>query len=637
MESRPVARYARPRAVDLDNTLSSEEVRLVLVEPSEPGSDIECSLRTFGLDNIPAYTAISYAWGDRRDNVRILIDGRPRMVTTSLRDALIALRDSVHAIWVWADAISINQSDIQELSRQVQIMDKIYATAERVAVWLGPASASEKSGLAFESLLGVVENSKEEPFPALIGDLINSKPAVEAIVSLFERSYWKRLWVMQEVFYAQRIEIYCGTDKIGWDALMKTVDQFSTPHWKRRVDELYPPGGAASRFSKSHYSFAQILTTQGPKGLFDPRRRRFQTASVGNKESGLSGEALEPSLPKPLTVMRICRSKLAAQPQDKVLGALSLLPSNSFLREFQHTPKEAYTDIVATIILKTESLDIICEAIHYPFHQDTFDLPSWVPDWSHAPDTVSLAATQLAHRTAFQASKGTKWEYSPNLAPWPLRNELPITGITLGTIFERGMAVGTMGRLTNYLMAFLEWRHMLMDEHDGWDKSLRETFCKTLCLGDVPSTLDLGSGERQLDDGEWIDISFHLFAAFLQQRLSRLPLDEELYMYRDKEFDFEKNKARRIFQEYFGDRMMGRCFCLLQEGEGQTKMGMGTGYMGVGDLVVIAHGCSTPIILRPTGLEGKFQFIGDVYVDGYMDGEAIEDAAFGPVQNFVLC
>jgi hypothetical protein len=48
-----------------------------------------------------------------------------------------------------------------------------------------------------------------------------------------------------------------------------------------------------------------------------------------------------------------------------------------------------------------------------------------------------------------------------------------------------------------------------------------------------------------------------------------------------------------------------------------------------GDVVVILFGCSVPVVLRPTGngpdTSGEFQFVGEAYIHGRMDGEALEE------------
>ena len=40
---------------------------------------------------------------------------------------------------LWVDAVCVNQSDFKEQSTQVAMMLEIYARAEQVNIWLGPA------------------------------------------------------------------------------------------------------------------------------------------------------------------------------------------------------------------------------------------------------------------------------------------------------------------------------------------------------------------------------------------------------------------------------------------------------------------------------------------------------------------
>lgn len=76
-----------------------------------------------------------------------------------------------------------------------------------------------------------------------------------------------------------------------------------------------------------------------------------------------------------------------------------------------------------------------------------------------------------------------------------------------------------------------------------------------------------------------------------------------------------------FLQDHFGSRMMGRCFCLTSEGH----MGVGSGFMDPNDEVVVPLGCSTPVLLRPEGNRGEYRFVGDICVNGYMHGKAMDD------------
>src|SRR5262249_44408873 len=119
---------------------------------------------------------------------------------------------------------------------------------------------------------------------------------------------------------------------------------------------------------------------------------------------------------------------------------------------------------------------------------------------------------------------------------------------------------------------------------------------------------------------QWLTVCYHVFASLIHDRLPRLPLDGELQSYRDANVNIHPETRRHILQEHCGGRMMGRCFCLTNEG----RMGMGSGFMAPGDVVVIPLGCYTPIILRPEGNRGEYRFVGDVYIHGYMYGKAID-------------
>ncbi|RDW57815.1 hypothetical protein BP5796_12616 [Coleophoma crateriformis] len=54
----------------------------------------------------------------------------------------------------------------------------------------------------------------------------------------------------------------------------------------------------------------------------------------------------------------------------------------------------------------------------------------------------------------------------------------------------------------------------------------------------------------------------------------------------------------------------------------------------VGDLISILFGCSVPVILRRRKTGGEFTFIGECYIDGVMDGEAIDAMPSGSKEQW---
>ena len=57
----------------------------------------------------------------------------------------------------------------------------------------------------------------------------------------------------------------------------------------------------------------------------------------------------------------------------------------------------------------------------------------------------------------------------------------------------------------------------------------------------------------------------------------------------------------------------------------------------VGDKIVIVFGCSTPLVIRPK--KDQFEVVGEAYVEGFMDGEALAILESGAckTQTFIFC
>jgi hypothetical protein len=57
------------------------------------------------------------------------------------------MRENGQRGYIWADAICINQSDVEEKTEQVRMMGDIYEAAQIVVIWLGPEEHSDRAGL----------------------------------------------------------------------------------------------------------------------------------------------------------------------------------------------------------------------------------------------------------------------------------------------------------------------------------------------------------------------------------------------------------------------------------------------------------------------------------------------------------
>jgi hypothetical protein len=211
------------------------DIRLIFIEPAQdPDAIIECTLVGMTLFDkaAPAYIALSYVWGDSSVTEEIHINGTPLAVTTNLAALLRLLRigyrgvisffkDSTKLFWV--DAICINQQDLIEKGSQVPLMKDIYWGAKYVISWLGPEAEGSTEALSYLRTMGqeIAQLSDDgDPFewlrkyPMLWGlgsEQASDEPTVwQKIDRIWERPYWKRTWIFQEIVLGKRFVIAVG-------------------------------------------------------------------------------------------------------------------------------------------------------------------------------------------------------------------------------------------------------------------------------------------------------------------------------------------------------------------------------------------------------------------------------------------
>lgn len=590
--------------------LRKGEFRLIVLLPSR-SAIVRCQVIHCTLKNPEfAYKAVSYAWGNVGEKRTIRIrdtDGDEEVeisVTASLENALRALRKREERIYVWADALSIDQQNPAEKKDQVQKMTQIYQKAKSVAIWLGPEADDSELALALIHQVGIGTKLPERISDHTLAPF--TRRHLAATAALFDRDYWHRLWVIQEVFNAREIKVHCGDSFLPWNFFKTTSEIFQAR--KTMLHQTFPIGSRSERYytTNSNLSVPQALRYQGPTSFLD----------LGSPERFRDLEAMPSSqlFSHLLQVMQMCRRKLSSDPRDKVFGILGVLPltvRDEILVDYEISTRDVYINIVDILLRTTGSLDVICEAIHFPPHANNVSVPSWVPDWSHVPGPKPIG-------TEYQFSASGTSTHKSMIDPY-MKSKLEISAIHLGVVEDQGIALGTLCTLSDYMMAFLHWRSILLDSFSAMDKKAliraQEDFCLTLCLHQVPTAIESA--------GSWMDLCYHVFSSSIQDRLPRLAIDDDLKRFAHMRLDMSLGDRREFIQEHIASRMMGRRFLITAD----KLMGLGTGFLVRGDIIVVALGCSTPIVLRPEGEE--YRFVGDAYISGYMRGKAIQESEEG--------
>lgn len=181
--------------------LDTRQIRLVQLV-GRLDWDGELSTSIYELNDAPPFMALSYTWGSDEPCNAVCMNKQRFMVRDNLYDFL-----SIHAplrgsSLFWIDQLSIDQSNVTEKNHQVQFMGDIFRRAELVIAWIG------KEG--------------RDSYQAL-----NPISGRDLPRSLIYRRYWSRLWIIQELAVARKVEFACGASTFSWDQLRTMYNQSS--------------------------------------------------------------------------------------------------------------------------------------------------------------------------------------------------------------------------------------------------------------------------------------------------------------------------------------------------------------------------------------------------------------------------
>ncbi|KAI3319596.1 HET-domain-containing protein [Xylariaceae sp. AK1471] len=333
--SEPATAYSFPPISKQSDT------RLVYLFPGGFEQDIRCEISVHDLSSRPEYEAVSYTWADETGNDdlcrTIFVSGKPLSVTRNCENALKRIRrsDSVRAVWI--DAVCINQNDKNERGHQVQLMPRIYSYAQRVLIYIG--EGTDDSDFCLNALgSGRTNSFEDQSFKIYI-----------SLKCLLSRQYFSRVWVLQEIALARTATVICGDRHIMWTQLYNTNLEV------RHAQEIQ------SLVSRSILKMkeAELYTT--PDRLLDL-----------------------------LDISRRCKAK---DPRDKVYALLGLIidhHSQGLEADYNLSVKDLYIKVALDLALRHGWKNILLRA--GTAHRSIDTLPSWVPDWSHHVENMSIPA-----------------------------------------------------------------------------------------------------------------------------------------------------------------------------------------------------------------------------------------------------
>ncbi|KAH0432143.1 hypothetical protein CcaCcLH18_06641 [Colletotrichum camelliae] len=202
-----------------------DSTRVLVLQPAGSfKSQLLCSIIQYSrqeqlrsIDTSRNYSAVSYTWGQPDFSVDLIIDQSsvddditPKKsllkITPTVDSILRYLRVSHKPVYLWIDALCINQQDEDDKAVQIPQMGEIYKCAETVHVWLGHVDADEVA-IAFANVRMVYASPATESYKA---DLFVS------LATLTQKPWFTRRWVIQEIKLADRAVLRYGEHSVEY-------------------------------------------------------------------------------------------------------------------------------------------------------------------------------------------------------------------------------------------------------------------------------------------------------------------------------------------------------------------------------------------------------------------------------------
>lgn len=641
---------------------ASSEVRFLALTSSKESTDnepISCRIVTASLDDAPTdrpfnpssaielYNPLSYCWGNAEASKEIILDGCLFRVRPSLYDALAHFRqtelqssdafwhgpDNTEETYWWVDAICINQEDLEERKSQVALMSRLYRAAHTVRVWLG--QEEDNSALAMDVVRKLAyrpdspeeeqswDYSRDNPGKthrpggpgrrmieisqpdagAPVSDLEKTEN-YNALVKLFQRPWFSRVWIQQEAALPQNVEVHCGQQTCSWHDLTSTVDLLAY-----LVDECHLPGLQSEGLRENLSSFVSCFY----------KARAIGTLRKDVIQDGESYGEFEDLVSK-------CRNCLATDPRDKVYALLPMTSPDEFefAADYAKDKRTMYTDMVMKL-LERGSLSFM-QWCQNP--TGSTGLPSWVPDleapWGPLP--IERLHEDIAY-TDDDESSGREAPVDFNYIE--AENKLEVKGIIFDSVGAINQSVYVAADTSNddVRNIVLDWQQFNSDQrailqeqwqaeaeaHDEDDGDFRD--------GDDICTSIYGN-IIEAEDEEWREqVTNHM----RNRDLSRHEWDDDEY----GDFDtaaIDNDPVLRLFKRYLpmGDaplsNYLGRksqfypWFRALSVGRRfMTTSKGGSGLVPenaqVGDALCFFAGCGTPFVIRAVG-DGEWAIVG---------------------------
>lgn len=647
--------------------LDTGQFRLLSIQETDDHDHLTCSLQVAQLGSSKKevdYVALSYTWGKQPFHFQVTCNGQVLPVTRSCRDALEMLRKQ-GCLRVWIDQICIDQSNLAEKAQQVALMGDIYRGARLVYAWLGQQGSEEfmwpenfkhsKPGemimvgaddvdasvdlsfrfwskifffrLAQGSAIDIVTLAKYDMTKTVnlmqhLGEVGKVRGTVKntslladewawiGMLDIFARTYFLRRWTLQEHALARDVRIAIGEHILEWSTVEGAV--LITCGEATRVLRLDLPIPKVCRefLVENHNEFEEVFSVMG-------LRARAGTRTV--ETSPL------------LELLRGYRLLQVKDPRDRIYSFLSLateakrLPAPDYTRSAAATFKDyvvalfrlgqgpTITRFAGRSRQEQELVDVQDEekALH-----EISQLPTWCPKFLMDPSATLFPLSWLHIGDAEELpnpSAETKFEFQFS------END---TRLTLkGSIIDEVAAIqhqksGLVSTVEECL-AFVQFVNKHTTREWINDQGIRTVVSYfSNCASDaILASLAQMTKYNKLE----------MVLQFLQAPLDECDLGEHLNEFAEGLVPFVEST---LIKETVAQ---ARDLCATASG----CIGVSSHDARPGDKIAVIHGVPMLLILRQSG-SGVYEIVGDAFVQGLMEGEALQLQTYHPTNIALL-